>query len=248
MQSSKKNIEGLKVLLLQIRDAESVREEEHQSFADYAGLDKSQIDVLNVFDQPNFSKEVIRGYDALFIGGASEASVLEPDKYTFISPSVELIHEVIEKKIPTFASCFGFQLAVIALGGEVIRDRENYEMGTLPISLTDSAKRDPIYQNTKDGFYAVSVHQEKTNDLPEGCELLAFTQECLHSFKVSKAPFWAFQFHPELDKARLIERLAVYKEKYTDNLDHYNQTINALQETPDSNRLVKTFVESVLLN
>lgn len=247
MHSINKNIEGLNLLLLQIRENETVRVEEHESFADYAGVDKSQITVLNVFDRPRFESDVIDGYDGLFIGGASEASVLEPEKYGFISSCVDLIHKVIDKKIPTFASCFGFQLAVIALGGEVIRDTENFEMGTLPISLTDLAKNDPIFTGTKSDFRAVSVHQEKTVELPDRCELLAYTENCLHSFKVIDTPFWTFQFHPELDKARLVERLSVYKEKYTEDADQFNKILDEIKETPESNALVKSFVQNVLL-
>ena len=96
-------------------------------------------------------------------------------------------------------------------------------------------------------FMRISVHQEKTNDLPSGCELLAYTDACLHSFKVIEVPFWAFQFHPELDKSRLVERLGVYQEKYTDGSDHYSKIIESLRETPESNGLVGNFVKNVLL-
>ena len=58
----------LKILLLQIRDDANVRKEELESFAKYSELDLAQIDVLN-------------GYHALYVGGASEANVLEPQKY-----------------------------------------------------------------------------------------------------------------------------------------------------------------------
>ncbi len=71
----------LKVLLLQIRDQPRVRQEELASFVAYSGLHAAQFDVLNVFDEPHFAADAASGYDALFVGGASEASVLEPDKY-----------------------------------------------------------------------------------------------------------------------------------------------------------------------
>jgi len=247
MDSLNKDREGLKILLIQIREDPTVREEEHQSFADYSGVDRSQIEVLSVFEKPIFSKEVLKGIDAVFIGGASEASVLEPEKYGFISSCIELIKDLIDQKIPTFASCFGFQLAVLALGGEIIRDTDNFEMGTLPISLTDRAKTDPLFSNTPSGFRAVSVHQEKAIKLPSGCELLAYTDECLHSFKVENAPFWTFQFHPELDRTRLMQRLSVYKEKYTEDPAHLNNILDSIQETPESNLLVKNFVDNILL-
>ena len=73
----------LKILLLQIRDDANVRKEELESFAKYSELDIAQIDVLNVFDTPKFSTDVLNGYSALYIGVASEANYLEPNKYHF---------------------------------------------------------------------------------------------------------------------------------------------------------------------
>ena len=75
--------EQLKILLLQIRDDHKVRAEELESFARYSQLDVNQIDVLNVFDTPSFDSSVLEGYDALYVGGASEANVLEPKIYPF---------------------------------------------------------------------------------------------------------------------------------------------------------------------
>ncbi len=237
----------LKILLLQIRDEVRVRQEELASFARYADLSIQQFDVLNVFDESQFSTNIIDGYDALFVGGASEASVLEPDTYSFLKPSQALLLHCVDKNIPVFASCFGFQLAVMALGGSIIRDTIDYEMGVIPIQLTEPARADILFQDTPKHFLAVSVHQEKALSIPDKCEALAYTSHCIHAFKIKNKPFWAFQFHPEVDKNILIERLTIYKEKYTKDDQQLNHVINNAQETPDSNSLMKKFIDRVLL-
>lgn len=237
----------LKILLLQIRDQPRVREEELASFVAYSGLNADQIDVLNVFDRPAFNTDVIDGYDALFVGGASEASVLEPEEYPFVAPSIQLLQHCVELELPVFASCFGFQLAILALGGRIVRDSADYEMGTVPISLSEAAAADPIFHDTPAGFQAVSVHKERAAELPPGCELIAYTEACPHVFRVSGKPFWAFQFHPELDRDTLVERLTIYKANYTDGDDHLDEVLAATVETPESNHLVGKFVERVLL-
>lgn len=237
----------LKVLLLQIRDEASVRREELESFAQHSGLEVEQITIHNVFDHPHFNPDIINGYDALFIGGASEASVLEEEHYPFLQSGYRLIHHCVESSIPTFASCFGFQMAIMAFGGEILRDLVHYEMGTCSIDQMPAGKKDPLFQHIPSSFKAVSVHQEKALDLPPNCELLAHTEECCHAFRVKNKPFWGFQFHPELNREKLIERLNVFKEKYTDDQDHYQNVIADLDETPHSNRLLKIFVEEVLL-
>lgn len=235
-----------KLLLLSIRQDEQTMHEEHQSFAVHGNLDLNQIDMLNVFEVPQFDGSVTAGYAALLIGGASEASVLEPEKYPFLESSQALIRHCLDFDIPVFASCFGFQLAVLALGGEIISDKTSFEMGTLPISLTDNSSVDPLLCDTPNGFLAVAVHQEKAMSVPEGCELLAHTDECVHGFRVSGKPFWAFQFHPEVDRATLVSRLTIFKDRYTRDDNHFNQVIESARETPESNLLVRKFVERIV--
>ncbi len=237
----------LKVLLLQIRDQEVVRREEHNSFALYAGLDAEQIDILNVFDRPDFPVDVVDGYDGLLVGGASEASVLEPERYPFIGAGERLLLHCMAESVPVFASCFGFQLAVTALGGDIQRDQSGFEMGSIPIYLTAAAADDPLLADTPDGFMAVSVHRERTLAAPPGCWSLAYTDQCCHSFRVAGKPFWTFQFHPEVDKPTLVERLTVFKDKYTDDDAHLDKVLSACEDTPESNALVGKFVDRVLL-
>lgn len=238
---------GLKLLLLQIRDNPQVRREEHASFAAYCGLAPAQIDILNVFDTPSFAPEVVQGYDALLVGGASEASVLEPERFEFLRPSIDLTLRCIERDVPVFASCFGFQLAVVALGGEIRRDTHDFELGTVSIRLDPAAQDDPLFRDTPDGFAAVSVHRERALQLPERCHLLAQTDKCMHAFRVRDSRFWAFQFHPEVDQPTIVERLTIYKAHYTRDDAHLAQVLAAAAETPEANALPGKFVERILL-
>lgn len=242
-----KRRETLRLLLLQIRDGGQVRREEHESFVTYCGVAPGQIEILNVFDTPSFEASAADGYDALLVGGASEANVLEPERYPFVSDAQRLILQSLERDQPVFASCFGFQLAVLALGGEILHRERDFEMGTLPISLTDSAASDPLFCDVSNPFMAVSVHRQYSATLPPQCERLAYTEQCVHAFRVRGRRFWAFQFHPEVDKRILVERLTYYKAHYTDGDDHLDQVLAAAQETPQSNALMTSFVDRVLL-
>ncbi|MGJ3242471.1 MAG: glutamine amidotransferase-related protein [Opitutales bacterium] len=239
--------EDLRLLLLQIREHAGVRREEHLSFARYAGLDPEQITVWNVFDRPVVPPHVASGFDALLVGGASEASVLEPETYPFVPAGCTLMINAIAQRTPTFASCFGFQLAVLALGGRISRATGDFEMGTPPIRLHPAAADDLLFRDTPDGFHAVSVHRESASCAPPGTTALAYTDACCHAFRHPRAPFWATQFHPEVDRPTLVERLRVYAGRYTRNTAHYDQVIADIVDTPESNALIAKFVERVLL-
>ena len=237
----------LKILLLQIRDDANVRKEELESFAKYSELDLDQFEVLNVFDKPKFNSEELNGFDALYVGGASEANVLEPKKYEFVNDCIKLIKYAGDNSIPTFASCFGFQLAVLAFGGTILSKDSDYEMGSIPIRLTNLAEIDPVFKGTKDNFHALSIHRQYAIELPSNLDLLAYTDQCLHSFKLRNKPLWAFQFHPEVDRATVFKRLAIYKEEYTNSEDEFQSVLDSLVETPESHNLMLNFVNRVLL-
>ncbi len=66
-------------------------------------------------------------------------------------------------------------------------------------------------------------------------------------FEFDGKPFWGFQFHPEVDRQRLVERLKIYQSAYTDGAEHLNDVLSSAVETPDSNALVRKFVDRVLL-
>ena len=237
----------LRILLLQIRDNQNVRNEEHQSFANFSKLEQHQIEILNAFDTPSFKTSLLDSFDALYVGGASEANVLEPDKYPFVKNCIELLRYAAEISKPTFASCFGFQLAVLAFGGVILNKEKGYEMGTVQISLTDKAKSDLVYQGIEDRFPAVSVHRQYASTIPDPLEILAYTEQCIHSFKYKNKPLWAFQFHPEVDRDTLVKRLTIFSKHYTDNTEQLKEVLDSAVETPESNILLGNFVERVLL-
>lgn len=237
----------LKILLMQIREEAATRQEELESFACFSGLDIEQFDILNLFDRPQFGVDVVAGYDALYVGGSSEASVMEPERYPFVEPAQRLLRHCIDRRLPVFASCFGHQLAAQALGAKIVSDPVDFEMGTLPISLTEQARQDLLYHDTPDAFMAVAVHRERATSVPEGCIELAYTEVCNHAFKVKSAPFWTTQFHPEVDLKVLIQRLTLFKHKYTDGDGHLQQVLDSAVETPESNHLLRKFVDRVLL-
>lgn len=238
--------DDLKILLIQIRQNSKVKQEEIESFAKFGGIKPSQIEAFDVFTNEKISKNLLNGFDGVFIGGASEASVLDKQEYPFVDNIIEAIHYCLDLNLPVFASCFGFQAAILALGGEIIRDENDFEMGTLPIALTNEAEKDEIFRSISNPFMAVSVHQEKAINLPINCIELAMTSSCKHAFKVKDKPFWAFQFHPELDDITLKERLNIYKEKYTEDRAHFEDIISQIKPTPESNALVNNFIDFIV--
>lgn len=244
-----KHRSDLKILLLQIRNDSQTRLEEFDEFVRYSRLEPHQFSVLDVYKTPEFEPTEIEGYDALFVGGSSDASVTQPDVYPFVKPIARLLSYCVQASIPVFASCFGFQAAVEALGGEVIVDKDKMEMGTYPLWLTAAAADDLLFHDVPDGFWAVSGHKERAIAMPQNAILLAYSDRCpYHAFKIANKPFYGFQFHPEMDAPELATRITRYCNRYLDDLETLDKILSELQETPIANQLIEKFVDRVLLS
>lgn len=238
----------LRILFLQIRNDNETRKEEFDEFVRFSGLDESQIVIHNVFDTPRFNSSIVDPFDALFVGGSSDASVLKPKQNPFLSSIFNLLIYCVKISKPVFASCFGFQSAVVALGGKMIHDKKNMEIGSYQIKLHENAKKDLILKDVQNPFWAISGHAERAEKLPKNTILLASTPRCsYHAFKIKGKPFYAFQFHPEIDKKDLIARLTRYKDRYLKDDEEFQRIIDKTQECPEANKLVSKFVERMLL-
>lgn len=238
----------LKILLLQIREDALTSEEERQEFLRFGRLQPEQMTCLNAFAEPAFSPDLVEGYDALFVGGSSDASVLKPDIYPFVNHSKAMLQCAYDHDIPVFASCFGFQLAVEQFGGKVILDKANMEMGIHTVQRLPIAEKDILFHDVSDQFWVVSGHKERAETMPEGAIVLAATQKCpFHAFKMQGKRFYGFQFHPEVDKQDLITRITRYQNRYLEDDAALTSVIaGALHETTEASDLVYKFIERVV--
>jgi len=239
----------LKVLLLQIREDEETMLEEFYEFVQFSGLSEDQFTKLSTYETADFEPDIMEDYDVLFVGGSSDASVLDPEEFKFIHNCRRLMRYCYDKNIPVFASCFGFQVAIEELGGEVILDKENMEMGIYPIHLTEAGKQDPLTHDLPSTFWGVSGHKERANHIPEDCECLAYSELCpYHIFKFKNKPFYGFQFHPEVTRDIFLNRVRRYQERYLEDEETLQRIIDkSIHETPESNSLVKKFIDRVVL-
>jgi GMP synthase (glutamine-hydrolysing) len=248
MKTNKSKTE-LKILLLQIRSDEITKTEELDEFIRFSSLNENQFKPFNVFEHPNIPENILHGIDALFIGGSSDASVLNTKKYPFVKDCKNLLRKAYDKNLPVLASCFGFQLAVEEFGGKVIIDEPNAEIGLYPIQLSPKYLSDPLLHDYPAAFWAVSGHQERAERLPPEALHLGKTQACpYHIFTFPKKPFYAFQFHPEVDTQDLINRVTRYKTRYLAGDDALDDIIkSSVHQTTQSNLIVQHFIERVIL-
>ncbi len=206
-------------LLLQARNADDpMLAHEVSCFREAMGLHDTELRVLNVVDRLPTRAE-LQACSGVLMGGSGDYSVLDADPW--IPALVSWVrHELILTGKATFASCFGFQIIVLAIGGTMTRDYTNTEMGTYDLTLHDAARDDPIFAHLPEIFQAQVGHHDRAVGLPQGVAAYASTPACpVHALRVGHLPIWATQFHPELSLAGLRTRYVHYRDLYAPDVD-----------------------------
>ncbi len=233
-------------LLLQGRLLEDpMRLQEIRCFARALECDETQITALDLLrDRPSLDQ--VGAFDVVLIGGSGAYSIAgEEDWVEYV---LEMMRGLHDRRIPSFGSCWGFQVMARALGGTVVSDPQRAELGTIPLELTDAALGDPVFGGCTNPLLAQQGHQDIVTALPPDAVLLASSIRVINeAFCFTDRPIYCTQFHPELRREDFVERCHAYPE-YVDRiaglpLDEFIETV---QETPQAHRLIRRFVEHVL--
>ncbi len=231
-------------ILVSLRDPhDPMAQQELRCFCDTTGL---PLEMVHASASP-LDDRLLFEARVFFFGGSGAYSVLDP--HPWVRNMLDFLVRVVDHKVPAWASCFGFQGLSLALGGEVNRDDARQELGAFPIDLTDAGRVDPLFGTLPVTFDAQLGHHDHVDRLPSGVTLLA-TGRKIHNqaFKVDNAPFWATQFHPELNKATTTERWNYYRGHYADDAAAAEAIDRVMAEGPDtleSQAVMRTFARWV---
>lgn len=236
-----------KILLLQARNHDDVaRLEERQSFADKAGLDVEQIVPYDLLFGTPTLREVL-GYDALMVGGSGDFYVSKGNLPGF-AHVLELLRDVVASGHPIFASCFGFQLIVVALGGDIVHDQDGMEVGTYDLTLTEAGREDELLGTLPSQFRAQLGRKDRAAQLPAGCVNLAFSERSpFQAMRIPGKPIWATQFHPELSGEENWLRFQRYQAGYASVMSEEERQVAAsrFRESPETEALIPHFMELI---
>lgn len=238
----------LNILLLQIRKPDDpMRINEVAAFAESIDSPRERITAADLINDPP-QPEALRKADLVLIGGAGDYSV--PEGGEWLDRALDAMRLLYTKRKPVFASCWGFQAMAAALGGSVITDPQLAELGTLQLTVTSQGMDDPIFSSLGTVFRAHVGHQDTVVQLPKDAVRLAETPLVAnHAFCMPDAPLYCTQFHSELKKDLLVQRLMAYPE-YTKRIlgIPVEELVKTLRETPESNNLIREFVRHIFAN
>ena len=235
----------LRVLLLQVRDQVAAERHEQQCFVDRLGLDRERLDCVNVVSEPVPTAARAAQADLVVLGGAGAHSAYVD--YAFTQPLVGLLQELVTAGRPFFGSCFGHQFLGRALGGSVVHDPANEEIGTFDVTVTEEGRRDPLLAGLPERFPVHLGHHDRIDVLPDGVLTLAATARCAHQvIRVAGKPVYATQFHCEMTEQHMRERVVMYAGDYLPGDDPAGEIGRRLRATPVADELLGRFVATMV--
>ena len=231
-----------KFLLLQVRNADDpMRHQEVVCFARALQCDAKQICVYDLLSGiPTY--DLLDHVDVVLLGGSGDYSVAEGGEW--LPPVLESMRELFELSKPTFASCWGFQALAKAMGGNVVTDMSRAELGTMEVFLTDEGLADPLFAPLGERFLAPMGHQDCVVQLPPGAVRLASSEKVENqAFRFPGKPIYCTQFHPELDREALLQRIRAYP-KYVESItgETLDEFASRCVETRETNQLLSRFM------
>jgi GMP synthase (glutamine-hydrolysing) len=233
---------SLRYLLLQTRNAsDPMRAQEVRCFTKMLGCEISAIDVADLLGAPVSAHKLQRA-DMLLLGGSGHYSAAGEGEW--LERVLDLMREIHRLAKPTFASCWGFQAMARAMGGRCVHDLPNAEVGTIELQLTQVGQEDPLFGALPSRFLAQAGHEDHVVDLPRDAMLLASSERVREqAFRFAGKPIYCTQFHPELDRAALMERVIAYPE-YVARIARvpFDEFIESCGESPEANSLLRRFV------
>ncbi len=188
-------------------------------------LPQAEYDVLLPSDEgvttPNNSQ--LETYNGIIWTGCN-LSVNDTDNPS-VSSQIEMAKRIYQIGIPSWGSCWGLQIAVVAAGGKVIENPKGREMGfARKIQLTDEGKDHPMYKGKASVFDAYISHDDMVSEIPEGGVVLSgndFTAIQSMEVRHQNGVFWATQYHPEYDLHEMASLMIAREEKLT-NIGYFS--------------------------
>jgi len=235
----------LRYLLLQVREPQDlIRVQEVGCFARAIGCD---VDCIAPFDLLNerLTTKVLANVDAVLVGGSGDYSAA--GESFWLEQTLNDLQLLYELRKPTFASCWGFQALARAMGGRCIHDPDHAELGTLSLQLTSDGQADPLFGKLTSPFFGQAGHEDHVTELPPDALLLASSSMVKNqAFKFKGAPIYCTQFHPELDRDTLLERVRAYPQ-YAERIagTTVDEFAKRCVDTPNTRQLLKSFAAFV---
>jgi GMP synthase (glutamine-hydrolysing) len=138
-------------------------------------------------------------FDGVMFPG-SPLHIYDPD--SCVARQIDFARAAFAAGVPVWGSCWGLQLATVALGGSVRRNPRGRELPIArAIAVTEAGRAHPVLASRPAVFDALCSHLDEIETLPPNSQLLAANElSAIQAIAVetpSGGSFHGTQYHPE---------------------------------------------------
>lgn len=124
------------------------------------------------------------------------------DPSPFVTRQIEFARAVFAAGVPVWGSCWGLQLAAVALGGSVRRNPRGRELAIArAVTVTAAGRGHPLMASRPPVFDALCSHLDEVDALPPNATVLAANDISAVQAMAVRTPsggsFFGTQYHPE---------------------------------------------------
>ena len=196
------------------------------------------LDVVNPSSDKNIMNKVkdLNKYDGLIWGGSSLNIYNNTEE---IKRQIYFMRECQNKIKKILAICWGMQVAVKAVGGEVKKSSSGFHIGIAnDIEINEKGLINPLYKFKNKLFNSPAFNFDEVVTLPENAVCLASNKiNKIQSIYMKKnhSEIWGLQYHPEITYGKMIKLINFRK----DRLINFRKVFN------DENQIKEhiTFIE-----
>src|SRR5579864_1501147 len=155
---------------------------------------------LNIADgEPLPFGTALTDFDGVMFPG-SPLHIYDPT--TCVTRQIEFARAAFAAGVPVWGSCWGLQLATVALGGSVRRNPRGRELPIArAITITEGGRAHPLLGSRPAVFDALCSHLDEIETLPPDSEVLAANEISAVQAMAARTPhggsFFGTQYHPE---------------------------------------------------
>ena len=198
-------------------------------------LGEAPLEVVSVFEGDALP-------DADSLGGVviTGSSAMVSERESWSERTAGWLASVVDACVPTLGICYGHQLLAHGLGGEVGRNPNGREIGTIEVDLR-AAAGDELLGELAGLQLFQATHVESVLELPPGAERLGSNaMDPNHAFRIGPST-WGVQFHPEFDADVMRGYLEARREVLAEESLDADALIAATRETPAGDALLARF-------
>ena len=144
-------------------------------------------------------RAALEAYGAVFLTGSPLHLYMDTPE---VRRHLDFMRAVFASGTPSFGSCAGLQVAAVAAGGTVRKNRRGHEaMFARRITPTEAGLGHKLLAGRPAAYDAPSIHSDEVERLPENATLLAtngVTRVQAAEIRHAGGVFWGVQYHPEL--------------------------------------------------